>query len=380
MIPNNLVDPRSGVDWYTAAGALEDLRRVGTPISAVQTIPYFENLFGSVPGFLANYADLNGDIVRPTATQAIYASALLNWGNDWTTPNDLIDLALPSRLFFQTPYFALSSFGTVGNSNYHAGALSIRQRLGQLTMDFNYTLSKSMDDASGLQTTSTASGSASILNPIRQRDRYSVSDFDVRHIINFNSVWQIPIGRGRSFLSNVNPVVDALIGGWQLTGIYRWNSGLPVSAPFDGAQWATSWQTQSNGVRTRPLEACPTRGGTEAPKLFGCDPTYAYQSFRNAKPGESGDRNVFRLPGYIALDMGLGKSFTLPWSENHQLQLRFEAFNVTNTQRMGVLQTGRDAYGLVIDPQDSVPPANWTNFSGIQGDRRVMQFGFRYQF
>ncbi len=236
-----------------------------------------------------------------------------------------------------------------------------------------------MDDALGLQT-SGVYGSAYIFNPLRQSDNYSISDFDVRHIINLNSVWQIPIGRGRTFLSDGNRAVDALIGGWQLTGIFRWNSGLPVSAPFDAAQWATNWQVQSNGVRVRPLESCPDRGGIDAPKLFGCDPEYAYQSFRNAKPGETGDRNVFRLPGYVALDMGLGKSFSMPWSENHSLQLRFEAFNVTNTQRMGVLQGGRDGYGLVVDPQNATPPPNWTNFSGIQGERRVMQFGFRYEF
>lgn len=246
-------------------------------------------------------------------------------------------------------------------------------------MDFNYTFSKSMDDASGLQT-SGVYGSAFILNPLRQRDNYSVSDFDLRHVININALWQIPIGRGRAFLGNANSVVDALIGGWQLSGIYRWNSGLPISAPFDAAQWATNWQVQSRGVRTRPLEACPTRGGANAPNLFGCDRTGAYQSFRNAKPGETGDRNVFRLPGYVVLDMGLSKSFTMPWSEGHSLQLRFEAFNVTNTQRMGAIQGGRDGFGLVVDPQDATPPTNWANFINTQGDRRVMQFGFRYQF
>lgn len=380
MMPNNIVDPVSGTDWYTAAGILEDLRRAGTPIASVQPIPYFENLFGSVPGFLVNYADYSGDIVRPNVTQAVYASALLFWGNDWTTPQDQIDYSLPSPIFFQTPYYALSSWGSISNSNYHAGTLSIRQRLGeQLTMDFNYTFSKSLDDASGLQT-SGLFGGGFIRNPIRQRDSYAASDFDIRHIINFNSVWQLPVGRGRAFLSDTNSVVNALVGGWQLSGIFRWNSGAPVSAPFDAAQWATNWQVQSFGTRTRPLESCPTRGGAEPPNLFGCDRVYAYQSFRSARPGESGERNVFRLPGYVVLDMGLSKSFTMPWSENHRLQLRFEAFNVTNTQRLGAIAGGRTGYGIVLDPQDATPTSDWMNFVGIQGERRVMQFGFRYQF
>lgn len=79
MMPNNLVDPASGMDWYTAAGILEDLRRAGTPVSSVQSIPYFENLFGSVPGFNQNYADIIGNPLQSTATQTIYQDALLNW-------------------------------------------------------------------------------------------------------------------------------------------------------------------------------------------------------------------------------------------------------------------------------------------------------------
>jgi hypothetical protein len=47
---------------------------------------------------------------------------------------------------------------------------------------------------------------------------------------------------------------------------------------------------------------------------------------------------------------------------------------------MGALVGGRTGYGLVIDPQNNTPPPNWSNFGAIQGDRRVMQFGFRYEF
>ncbi len=293
-----------------------------------------------------------------------------------------IDLALVGAgrptAFYNSQYGALSSFSTVANSNYHAGTLSIRERLGEaLTLDFNYTFSKSMDDASGLQT-ATSYGAAFIQNPLRQSDNYAVSDFDIRHLINMNGVWQLPLGRGR-WIDTRNGFANTVLGGWQLSGIMRWNSGLPVSAPFDAATWATNWNAQSWGVRIRPVEACPTRGGTDAPALF-CDRTEAYQSFRNARPGETGDRNVLRLPGYFVVDMGLAKSLTMPWSEGHKLQLRFEAFNVTNTQRMGALVGGRDGYGLELDPFNAEPNQNWSNFGSIQGERRVMQFGFRYSF
>jgi len=137
---------------------------------------------------------------------------------------------------------------------------------------------------------------------------------------------------------------------------------------------------QSNVTRTGPIDTCPTRGGADAPKLFGCNTQAAYRSFRNAKPGESGDRNVFRVPGYVDLDMGLGKSFKMPWSERQKLQIRVEAFNITNTQRLGQYDTSRTGFGVVLDPQTASPPSNWSNFTAIQGTPRVMQFGFRYEF
>ena len=251
-------------------------------------------------------------------------------------------------------------------------------------MDFNYTLSHSLDDASGLAT-SGAFGGAFILNPILQQNSYANSDFDIRHIINVNGIWTLPIGRGRLLFGDANRVVNSIFGGWQLSGIFRWNSGLPVgfygaSGPYDDARWATNWNVQSNLVRTRPIETCPTRGsGNVGPKLF-CDPVAAYRSFRNANPGETGDRNVFRVPGYVNLDMGLGKSFTMPWSEGHKLQIRVEAFNITNTQRLGQFDTSRTGFGAVLDPQFATPPTNWSNLTAIQGTPRVMQFGFRYEF
>ena len=386
MALNNLVDPKSGMDWYTAAGMLETLRRAGTPISQVPNIPWFQNMLPT------NIAALMDEIyfgfccdVFPThdltPTQAVYAVALNFYGNDWTDTQDVIEDGLGKNLFFHPQYGALSAFSSIAKSNYHAGTISLRQRLGRsLTADFNYTLSHSLDDASGLQT-SGAFGGAFILNPLRQQDSYANSDFDVRHIINANAVWELPLGRGRQFFSGVGRVANGIIGGWQLSGIFRWNSGLPHFSPYDDARWATNWNVQSSGTRLRDVQSCPVQGG----KLFGACLLEAYKSWRGAFPGETGDRNVLRLPGYVNLDMGLSKSFDMPWSESQKLQVRWEVFNVTNTQRMGTIDTSRSGFGLQLDPDQitsvSDIPSNWSNFiSPIQGQPRVMQVGVRYTF
>ena len=385
MALNNLVDPRSGMDWYTAAGMLENFRRANTPIDQIPQIPYFANFLPSNIAFLMdqNYFGFCCGVFpnhNLNQTQAVYAVALNFYGNDWTDTQDVIEDGLGQNLFFHPQYGALSAFSSIARSDYHAGTLSIRQRLGRsLTMDFNYSLSHSFDDASGLQT-SGAFGGAFILNPLRQTDSYAESDFDVRHIINANAVWEIPLGRGRQFFSGANKVANFLIGGWQLGSIFRWNSGMPQISPYDDARWATNWNAQSSGVRIRNVESCPTQGG----KLFGACLLEAYKSWRGAFPGETGDRNVLRMPGYINLDMGLSKSFSMPWSENQELQIRFEVFNVTNTQRMGAIDTSRSGFGLQLDPDkitsvDDIP-TNWSNFTGIQGQPRVMQIGARFRF
>ena len=394
MALNNLVDPKSGMDWYTAAGMLEQFRRAGTPINQIPNIPWFQNMLPSsilLDGNPVSFAQAMDEIyfgtccdVFPTynltQTQAVYAVALNFYGNDWTDTQDVIEDGLGRNIFFHPQYGALSAFSSIARSNYHAGTLSIRERLGRsLTMDFNYTLSHSMDDASGLQT-SDAFGGAFILNPLRQHDNFANSDFDVRHIINANAVWELPFGRGRRYFSGVNKLANAFLGGWQMSGIFRWNSGLPMFSPYDDARWATNWNAQSSGVRIRPIESCPTQGG----KLFGDCLLEAYKSWRGASAGETGDRNVLRLPGYVNLDMGLSKSFDMPWSETQKLQIRFEVFNVTNTQRMFGMDTSRSGFGLQLDPDQITSvddiPSNWSNFTSIQGQPRVMQVGARFTF
>jgi len=130
-------------------------------------------------------------------------------------------------------------------------------------------------------------------------------------------------------------------------------------------------------VRIAPVEASPTRGGDKPANLFS-DPTAAFHSFRSSRPGERGDRNIFRYPGYVTLDMGLYKTWTMPWSENHKLELRWDTFNITNTQRL----TSVSGFTVGLDPfkPSATPNGTFGQFTAIQGSPRVMQFGLRYTF
>jgi Carboxypeptidase regulatory-like domain/TonB dependent receptor len=382
---NNLRDPKSGDTFYTAINKLIGLRYAKAAITSVAKIPYFENI---VPGLAGTYNVLGTNVVL-TATQAAYRRvAMTSVGGRNTTDYTFVQLlwddglGYGNNLFFHPQYAAFVTLSSIGTSDYHSMQVSFRKRLSKdFGFDLNYTYGHSLDTASGNETTGSGYGSTLILNPLVLNQNRANSDFDIRHIINFNYIWGLPIGKGKRFFNSMGKLENGILGGWQFTGIFRFNTGLPAGQPYDDARWATNWNVQSNTVALNSLQTTPTRTGN--PNLFS-DPVAAYRSYRNAVPGEGGDRNILRDPSYIVFDAGLYKSFSL--SETKKIIFRWEVFNVTNTQRFtGVDGTG---FGLPRDPflydpsagTGTPPPTTFGNLTAIQGTPRIMQFALRFEF
>jgi len=401
---NNLRDPKSGQTFYEAFNLLVDARLAGAPINTLPSIPFFENV---TPGLAANVT-LNGTVYALTATQRAYRSiALPKVGpctvtgtatcgqnvTDYTFRQlqwDDPPIAFLANIFFHPQYGALQAWSTIAKSNYNSAQISVTQRFTKdITFDFNYTYGNSLDNASGLQAAANYSSAALILNPLDPDSQYANSDFDIRHIINANWLVGLPFGHGKALLHNSGKVVNGILGGWQLTGIFRWNSGLPTGGPFGSNRWPTNWNISSYMVRTAPVQSDGSNNVNGVPNLFA-NPLATYLSFRDARAGEAGDRNVLRLPGYIALDAGLSKTFHI--TENQRVSFRWEVYNVTNTQRL----TSPSGFGIApVDPflqgQFGLPPitaapATFGTLTSTQkplGETkagRVMQFALRYQF
>ncbi|HEV8430132.1 MAG TPA: carboxypeptidase-like regulatory domain-containing protein [Pyrinomonadaceae bacterium] len=387
---NNLRDIKSGQTFYEAMQALIDLRYAGVPITSVGAIPFFENV---LPGIAGTFSIL-GVSRQLTATQAAYRRiALPSVGGQNVTDYTFLQsgarwddkpFSIFNNTFVNPQYAALNTWSTFAFSNYNSAQLSVHQRLSRdVTFDFNYTLSHSLDNASGLQNVGNFSTASLIFNPLNPELNYADSDFDIRHNINANWVVGLPFGRGKRFLSDAGRFTNGIFGGWDLTGIFRWNSGLPTGTtrPFAFQRWATNWQISSGMVSVRPVATSPGDFNGE-PNLFA-DPTATFQSYRDPKPGEAGDRNTLRYPGYFTLDAGLHKTFRMPW-EGQALTFRWEVFNLTNTQRL----TGFNGSGLTTDPFifGGAPPPGFGNLTGTQpplGETkagRVMQFALRYVF
>jgi len=378
--PVNYADPQGGGDYFTNAAKLSALvdANGGDNQASVPAIPYFEDVFPQLAGY---------DYLGESATQAIYTNEWAPYRYQLGETSSLADLDFycsytcpQGTKFWQSQFSSLYAWDSIGMSYYNAGQITLRHPLSHgLQADFSYTLSKSIDMGSDTERASeidSNSAFSSIINTWNPSLNRGVSDFDTKQSINASGIWQLPFGKGHPYLSNAHPAVDAILGGWQISSIFRWNTGLPWSGPFDDGRWATNFEVQANGSPTRPVHACPTKPINGDPKLFCGDLNAVYQSFRNPYPGETGPRNTFRLPGYVDLDIGLGKTWTL--HEGHTLQLRWDVFNVTNTQRL----TYATDFSMVRDPalRNSTPPSDWTNFIQIQGQPRVMQVGARYAF
>src|ERR1700693_1695105 len=406
-MPLDIKDKASGIDYYTAGTALAKLYRNGVTdetfspsmVSPAVAKYWADILPPAAPG--SGYAigpnGLSGGCYNsstpPTMTTSPVLAAfdLFCAGNrNETTPLQAWDTYgipdanggasyLPlgtANTFFNPQFSSLYAWRSMGMANYNAMQVTFRHPSSHgVQFDFNYTFSKSIDLSSDAERIGTHSGlGGQIINAWNPYQLRAVSDFDATHQFNANWIVDLPFGRGRAFGRESNGLVNAFIGGWQLTGLFRLTSGFPVNVS-NGAQWPTNWELGGQAFLTGPVTTGrytvtdPTAADFGAPNVFA-NGHNAFNSFTSPFPGEAGSRNSIRGDGYFGVDMGLAKRWTMPWSEKHSLQFRWEVFNVTNSHRFNI-QTG----SLYLDSQST-----FGDYTGLLTNPRVMQFALRYEF
>lgn len=380
-MPLNLVDPASGMDYFTAAQAvIRATEAAGGDWTRVAPIPYWENLF---PG--ARNAGGRG----LTATQEIARRFALD-APDYITSLWLMDqFCTPacSRFgpfaYFNRQYDSLAAISSIGRSNYHSLQMTFRRRYADgLQFDINYTLSQSKDLGSQVERGSAfgnfAAGGYSgfLLNPWDPDAHYGYSDFDVRHQFNLNWLADLPFGRDRRWGRDAGGFANALIGDWSFSGLLRLTSGFPFNVYNCRSCWPTNWNLQGNAMLKDPNRLPETKTTKNAvdnrPSPFA-DPQGALDYFRFALPGEVGVRNLFRGDGYFVIDASLSKAFRMPYA-SHRLRFRWDVFNVTNTPRFNVagLNNFPDLPGF------GRYESTLATCDGRAG--RCMQFALRYEF
>jgi hypothetical protein len=374
-MPLDIKDPKTGVDYFAAATAFAKLANANTPVSAVQPIAYWEDLFPGAAG---------GGL---TATQAMYQLFQQNWGPSNLGATNFLNIfdsfCQPACIsingkqtpyaFYNTEFSALYAWSSIGNSAYNAGQFMLRSRnMHGLQFDFNYVYSKSLDEGSDAERATTFGGLSAIINTWDPQQMRAPSDFDTRHQINSNWVYDLPFGRGKWIGHDWNRAVDTFLGGWELVGIYRWTSGFPFSIDAGGT-YNTNFQLEGKAVQTGAVVQKLTyvNGQPYAFNIGNADPsTYWNSVLRLPYPGESGERNNFRGQGFFGIDAGLNKNFKLTERQN----LRFSAFayNLTNSVRFDAATlTNNSAF---------TNPTTIGLYSGTLTKPRVMEFALRYSF
>lgn len=144
---------------------------------------------------------------------------------------------------------------------------------------------------------------------------------------------QLPFGRGKAYLANANHLVNAILGGWQVTGIVRADSGFPGNVG-DGVGWPTVWDFNGNAT---PTGALPSTSNRKLGNVFH-NPAAAFAAFRPTYAGDIGGRNNVRGMLLFNLDGGLDKTFTLFMLHDNpnNLEFRVEGFNLTNSAPLDI--------------------------------------------
>jgi hypothetical protein len=257
----------------------------------------------------------------------------------------------------------------IGNTVYHSGQLKLERRFGKgLFFLTSYTWSKSIDNVSSAAFgTDVTGGVQNIFNPSQNR---AVSDWDVPHRVAFSYVYDLPFGKNQRFMSNSPSVVNALLGNWQVTGIFVASSGVPGTVSVGS--------TIPGGDARPNVIKDPNLSGSARSVDHWFDTTAFvanYDSSGNLLPGNAG-RNIFRGPRYTNYDLGLGKFF--PIKERVRLQFRAEFFNLSNTPHFAlpVRRMNDPAFGMITHTRN---PVNFGSTATSYANRMI-QFALKLEF
>ena len=243
-------------------------------------------------------------------------------------------------------------FTTNGLSEYYAFQLTADKRFKRgISVLLGYTWSHAIDNVP----LEFGGGTA---GPQPQDPRYlylerADSIIDIRHRLTVSYLWELPFGKGKTFLNHGGPI-DWILGNWQTNGILTAQTGLPFSPVLQTS-------TTNTGTSSRPDIIAPvTYPGTLqqwfSVSSYGIPAQYTY--------GDAG-RDTLRGPHRTNLDLSLFKNFVI--KEQTRFEFRAEAFNVLNHPQFGL-------------PNPNIGNGQAGTITSIVGNPRQLQMGIRFQF
>ena len=217
----------------------------------------------------------------------------------------------------------------VGHSTYHSFQARIEKRFSRgMTFTAAYTFSRLIDDAGAVFDSAILTGPVAnfqAADSYNKRLEKDVSTGNVPHIVSSGFVYELPFGRGRKLA--LTGWRDAVAGGWQLSGIARFQSGSPIAVTQ-----ATNLNAFAGFGIQRPNRVADPTLPAESRSTGRWFQTTAFTQAPQFTIGNS-SRNPVVGPGYRTLDLMVGKTFFL--GERWRAEFRAESFNTTNTPPLG---------------------------------------------
>jgi hypothetical protein len=284
--------------------------------------------------------------------------------------------------FYRMPFgLGTNMMANYSNSTYHALQIDYSKRFARgFQFQTNYTWSKNLSDADGTGQTTFEP----FLDLNNGKIEKAPTPFDLRHAWKANYVYELPFGKGKQFLNNVNGVVDRIIGGWSISGFMTWQGGNPFSvlsergtlnrgARSTGVNTATAIGNANGAIQLRmtgdgPFIIAASAIGTDG-RGTAPDGRAAFngQVFANPEAGTLGalQRRSFYGPQWFDMSMGILKTTRI--AERQSVEFRMETVNTLNN-------------AFFYSGDQLINSVNFGRMNFTQNTPRRIQFGLYYRF
>jgi hypothetical protein len=236
-----------------------------------------------------------------------------------------------------------------GNANYNSMQSKIEKRYASgFQMLLSYTYSKCIDTGSNK--------GAPPAEALIGRLNRAVCDYNLPHVFVASSLYELPFGKGRTFLRDANRIVNGALGGWNVASVLTARSGLPFTPTVSGDPANTGAGSERPMRLGQGDVANPTPDRWFDVTAFAVPKQYTY--------GNSG-RNILTADGLKQLDVTLAKQF--PITESKRIDFRAEIFNVTNTPTFN-------------SPSSTIDSATGGKVTSTLNAARILQFALKFYF
>jgi hypothetical protein len=264
---------------------------------------------------------------------------------------------------------------TTGHSTYHAASVSAEHRYSNgLWFSTSYTFSKLISNVQGENPslgTFIGAGDIFTQNGYDRKADKAVSVSDVPNHLVMAYSYELPVGKGRKYMSRMHPVAEGILGGWKISGIHNYQSGYPLyvtSSLNIGLFSGTERANYLGGATINPAwKGDPNSAPYINPAAFARPALFTF--------GNSGKELPYlRLPALLDEDITLAKSFAL-LKEGRQLEFKASAFNIANRVLFGGTG-GNGGKGIDLNVEDS----KFGYFTSQANSARQVQLSLRLLF